>query len=506
MLASTIYNKAPASVHAACELNKMDYRSASADLLFKIYKNTNEPLTHQEATDATIQIKSALEENLPADIVEALTIELNEPITLNSPTRTFNVYLYAPEVHPIDIEDYLNSIITQISNLNTPDDITVFQQTKSSENLIVIKFRPSIELPIRAIKSHATRYLEKFGNIIHTDESELQKNNNKLSLQLGSRYEGPSIYHILDLKTNFLPKTKISLKINEIKKGQLYFNILSPYRYCQYCRSNTHRIHQCPVYNKCQACSSEQHCYIQCDKVEEEKRSKKFETLSQSSQKIYFSNHSKNLPQWMEKYQKETDKLAPISDDIDLLTEYPSPEPSDIDQDNNSETKTVDDQQHDTMNDDPINPPPQTSKPPFFKQIKNTLDEIETSFHDKDTTKGGPNDEEMSSSTIIEDYSKEAPSPTSIRFHKTPKKTISTNRKLRSESLKTRNLMEALETAHNNSKKSRPVKEALSHLQKKAQGDMLSTDQLENTNNSQDTMESNQLSTDGITKPSSFSQ
>ncbi|GMM31848.1 hypothetical protein DAMA08_045930 [Martiniozyma asiatica (nom. inval.)] len=51
----------------------MDYRSASADLLFKIYKNTNEPLTHQEATDATIQIKSALEENLPADIVEALT-------------------------------------------------------------------------------------------------------------------------------------------------------------------------------------------------------------------------------------------------------------------------------------------------------------------------------------------------------------------------------------------------------------------------------------------------
>ncbi|GMM28500.1 hypothetical protein DAMA08_012160 [Martiniozyma asiatica (nom. inval.)] len=482
----------------------MDYRSASADLLFKIYKNTNEPLTHQEATDATIQIKSALEENLPADIVEALTIELNEPITLNSPTRTFNVYLYAPEVHPIDIEDYLNSIITQISNLNTPDDITVFQQTKSSENLIVIKFRPSIELPIRAIKSHATRYLEKFGNIIHTDESELQKNNNKLSLQLGSRYEGPSIYHILDLKTNFLPKTKISLKINEIKKGQLYFNILSLYRYCQYCRSNTHRIHQCPVYNKCQACSSEQHCYIQCDKVEEEKRSKKFETLSQSSQKIYFSNHSKNLPQWMEKYQKETDKLAPISDDIDLLTEYPSPEPSDIDQENNSEMETQ--SPIFETNQEYVSTQRQAYSNDNTNAILNSLDEIQTSFHDEDTTKGGPNDEEMSSSTIIEDYSKEAPSPTSIRSHKTPKKTIPTNRKLRSESLKTRNLMEALETAHNNSKKSRPVKEALSHLQETAQGDMLSTDQLENTTNAQDTMDSNQLSTDGITKHPSFSQ
>ncbi|GMM27439.1 hypothetical protein DAMA08_001550 [Martiniozyma asiatica (nom. inval.)] len=58
----------------------------------------------------------------------------------------------------------------------------------------------------------------------------------------------------------------------------------------------------------------------------------------------------------MEKYQKETDKLAPISNDIDLLTEYPSPESSDIDQDNDSETETVDDQQHDTMNDDLITP------------------------------------------------------------------------------------------------------------------------------------------------------
>lgn len=67
----------------------------------------------------------------------------------------------------------------------------------------------------------------------------------------------------------------------------------------------------------------------------------------------------------MEKYQKETDKLAPISNDIDLLTEYPSPESCDIDQDNDSETETVDDQQHDTMNDDLITP--LTEQTPIFE-------------------------------------------------------------------------------------------------------------------------------------------
>ncbi|GMM29060.1 hypothetical protein DAMA08_017760 [Martiniozyma asiatica (nom. inval.)] len=483
---------APASIQAAYELNKTDYRSASADLTFKIYKTNNKSLTYQEISEICNDIKSTLEANLPEEIINALTLHLTEPTSPTSPTRTFSIYLYAPNLHPIDTEDYLNEIVFQISNLTTPEDIKVFQQSEKCEDLLIVKFRPSIELPIRSTKTYATEYLQKFGNIIYTEELELNSPKNKLSLQFGSLYEGPSIYYILELKTDFLPKTKVNFTINEQKKGQLYFNILSKYRHCQYCRSTTHRIQQCPVFIKCQACKSDHHSFVMCDKVDESKRIQSFETLSKCSQKTFFSYHTKYLPSWMERFRKETENIKLVSDDINLNTYYPSPDPSDIEEDMGSpisrpatglETYSSEIPTH-------LAPPPtlphhtteNVDHPhtlPTTEAIMENLEEIESSILDVSQSEHDTLMEESIPMTPDENSS-EIPAALTTKSPKTPKKIIpKTSRVLRSQSLKSKNLINALETAHATHK---PVKEVLSNLTRKIQGDTITHLNTENAN------------------------
>ncbi|GMM27564.1 hypothetical protein DAMA08_002800 [Martiniozyma asiatica (nom. inval.)] len=194
----------------------------------------------------------------------------------------------------------------------------------------------------------------------------------------------------------------------------------------------------------------------------------------------------------MERFRKETENIKLVSDDINLNTYYPSPDPSDIEEDMGSpisrpatglETYSSEIPTH-------LAPPPtlphhtteNVDHPhtlPTTEAIMENLEEIESSILDVSQSEHDTLMEE-SIPMIPDENSSEIPAALTTKSPKTPKKIIpKTSRVLRSQSLKSKNLINALETAHATHK---PVKEVLSNLTRKIQGDTITHLNTENAN------------------------
>lgn len=300
-------------IHSSSLESKFKY-----NLISKITKKNNSTTNDDELSNVIFQLINHFKTIPILNSVISKGIAITVPPEQSSKTTTTVAFKIDATSQVIlkQVDDLMEIATTSFSS----EDFNVEIQPKTTYNdLVVIRTHTSTNITISSALDETISVIQQYGTIIQQDISEIANP----SFSLRGDYKGPFLYFLVNITSGSVPPAKTHFNTLE-NDATIYFNVNSNYRFCQFCRSNTHHKTRCPFRKDCPSCrltpDNHSHSLIDCSYTSLESKQKAFDSLPHITQKYYLKNTKKRLPLWMIKIKQAflQEEQNPEMDESDI--------------------------------------------------------------------------------------------------------------------------------------------------------------------------------------------